>query len=363
MRQIASQLDGRLRGQLIILVLMAAIPTALSAQEIPKFPLKPGPLELGGPENSWRFIHSVGEMSALWGYESGVLESWVYPLKLLHNFQLDFLLEGYPRVYKGSEILRAVHVQPQMVQLEYSAEQFTVVETLFTPRDQPGSVILLDVKAPGPLKVFVHFQPDLNLMWPGGIGGQSAAWNDTKKWVELSEPTKRFSALVGSPLAVSSTAVGYRSYLSDEHPEEIIELQVSPQEAEHFYVPILIAGGIQGRFDAASTYQHLLDDLPQMYAESVRHYEELDAQGTYFQTPVRDVNESLRWSRVSSINSRCAILIWDACLGLWIFGDGHAAHVCVVFRRAGDHGSRLPRIWRGRGLAAGVSFPSKVPAC
>jgi glycogen debranching enzyme len=278
--------------------MLMVIPTLLPAQGIPRFELRRGSLELGGPANSWRFIHAVGEKSGLWGFENGDLESWVYPLKIFHDFRLEFLMGSYPRIWKSPETLRSVRVLPQMVQLEYSAEQFTVVETLFTPRDQPGSVILLDIKAPAALKVFVHFQPDLNLMWPGGIGGQSAAWDDTKKWVELSEPTNRYLALVGSPFARSSTAVRYHAYLPNEYPDEIIELDVSPQEAARFYVPIVIAGGLKGKFDAASTYE-LLHDLPQMYAESLEHYEALDTEGTYFQTPDREVNEALRWSRVS----------------------------------------------------------------
>jgi hypothetical protein len=185
------------------------------------------------------------------------------------------------------------------VQLRYSAEQFSVNEILFTPRQKPGFAILLDVQTPATLRVFVRFKPDLNIMWPGGIGGQTCSWDAENKWIKLAEPTDRFSALVGSPLAMAATAVGCHSYLTNEHPDEVIELQVNPEEAKHSYIPIVVTAGIKGIYDPSATYQAILHSLPDLYAQSLRHYTELDAQGTQIQTPEPRVNEALRWSRIS----------------------------------------------------------------
>ena len=286
-------------SRLAVLLFLASAPGSLAAQGVPKFSLTEGALKLSGPATPSRFINAVGEKAGLWGFENGKLEGWVYPLKIFHDFQLDFRLEGNPRVYRGSEIVRSVRAFPHMVQLQYSAEQFTVTETLFVPREEPGFAILLDVKAPAAMSVDVHFQPDLNLMWPGGIGGQSCEWNENKKWVAIAEPTNRFSALIGSPLATSSTAVGYHSYLSTEHPDEVIELHVNPEQAKGAYLPIVVAGGIAGKYDAAATYQKILDGLPQFFTQSLRHYADLDVQGTQFLTPDPEVNAALRWSRIS----------------------------------------------------------------
>lgn len=278
---------------------MATCPWGGFAQGIPKFELASGPLELAGASNPWRFVNAVGERSGMWGFENGTLEGWVYPLKIFHDFRLAFELEGYPRIYSGAEIARSVRVFPHMVQIQYSAEQFSVNEILFTPRQKPGFAVLLDVHAPAPLRVFVKFKPDLNLMWPGGIGGQTSEWNPENKWISLSEPTGRFTAIVGSPLAAGATAVGYHAYLTNEHPDEVIELQVSPSEARSSYIPIVAAGGIKGTYDASAAYQEILHNLPELYAQSFRHYADLDAQGTQFQTPDPLVNQALRWSRVS----------------------------------------------------------------
>jgi hypothetical protein len=282
-----------------LLAMNVMLPSGICAQGIPKFELGAGPLELTGPANPWRFVNAVGEESGLWGFENGKLEGWVYPLKIFHDFQLAFELEGYPRIYAGADIARSIRVFPHMVQLQYSAEEFSVNEILFTPRQEPGFAILLDVQTPAPLRVFVRFKPDLNIMWPGGIGGQACAWDAENKWIELAEPTQRFSALVGSPLATAATAVGYHSYLTNEDPNELIELQVNPEEAKHSYIPIVVTAGIKGIYDPSATYQAILHNLPDLYAQSLRHYTELDAQGTQLQTPEPRVNEALRWSRIS----------------------------------------------------------------
>lgn len=287
----------RAAGGLLLagLVALGAGPSARAA----KFKLTPGPLELSGITSPWRFVNATGEESGLWGFENGQLEGWVYPLKIFHDFHLAFQLEGLPRIYSGRDLLTSVRVFPQMVQLQYSAEMFTVNETLFTPRRQPGFVILLDVKAPRAMRIFVRFKPDLNLMWPAGLGGQTYTWDAKNRWVELAEPTNRFSALIGSPFAVSSTAVGYHPYLGNEHPDEVIELHVSRSDAKRFYIPIVTTGGIQEIYDAPATYRKLLNELPQLYARSLEHYESIDRDGPQFVTPDPAINESLRWSRVA----------------------------------------------------------------
>lgn len=298
----AAALRRALRYLIVVAIFVGFGEMAVAAKPpagIPKFELTPGPLELSERASPRRFINAVGEKSGLWGFEAGQLEGWVYPLKIFHDFQLDFQLEGLPRIYSGRELLTSVRVFPQMVQLQYSAEKFTVNEILFAPRSTPGFAILLDVDAPRAMRISVRFKPDLNLMWPGGLGGQTYTWNEQNRWVELAEPTNQFSALIGSPFAQGSTAVGYHAYLSNENPFEVLELNFTPEEAKQNYIPILVAAGIQGIYDAQATYNDLLNQLPLLYRRSLRHYEELDRQGPQFVTSDPNVDQSLRWSRVA----------------------------------------------------------------
>jgi hypothetical protein len=298
----AEHADGRVwrfSVRCILTLVSLVFPAILCSQGIPRFDRPVGPLELEGPAESWRFVHSVGEKAGTWGFESGVLEGWVYPVKIFHDFSLAFQLEGQPTIYSGEQLVRAVRIRPHSVDLQYSAERFTVTETLFTPHGEAGFVILLEAKTTTPLRVYVRFRPDLNLMWPGSIGGQSIIWNQEKRWMEMSEPSGKFSALVGSPAAVGSTAVGYHSYLSNDQPYEQIELHLDTETTKQDYVPIIVAGGIRNEYQPSATYGRILKDLPELYAESAKHYVDLDARGPLVSTPDPLVNQAIRWSRVS----------------------------------------------------------------
>lgn len=283
----------------MLALMLLYISTVLWGQGISQFDKGAGLLELSGPAEPWRFVKAVGERAGLWGFESGVLEGWVYPLKVFHDFSLAFQIEGSPTIYPAEQLVRTVRVRPESVDLQYSAERFTVTETLFTPRHAAGFVILLAASSSAPLRVFVRFRPDLNLMWPGSVGGQTITWDAKKGWMELSEPSGNFSALVGSPAAIGSTAVGYHSYLSNNQPYEQIELHLDTKAAGQEYVPIIVAGGIRNLYQAAATYEHILGHLPELYAESAKHYADLDASGPQVVTPDPAVNSAMHWARVS----------------------------------------------------------------
>jgi hypothetical protein len=179
----------------------------------------------------WRFVHAVGEKGGLWGFESGRLEAWIYPLKIFRDFRLAFQLKGMPTIYSGEDIIRSVRVYPHMVQLQYVTGQFAVVETLFAPRHDPGLAFLLEIKAPAALRVFVRFKPELNLMWPGALPGRYWRWEPEKKACQVQESTARFSPLIGSPAAVVTTYLVYHFNVPDETPYETLELCGAPDQA------------------------------------------------------------------------------------------------------------------------------------
>ena len=81
----------------------------------------------------------------------------------------------------------------------YVGPDFVVREKLFVPLDAPGAIVSYEVDGARPVDIVVRFTPVLNLMWPGGIGGQEAAWNAAASGYLLSEPLHRYTALVSSP--------------------------------------------------------------------------------------------------------------------------------------------------------------------
>ena len=57
---------------------------------------------------------------------TAALEAWAYPLKLVDDFKLGFLLEGYPLEIDGPQIARWIDVRPEATTFTYSHAGFTV---------------------------------------------------------------------------------------------------------------------------------------------------------------------------------------------------------------------------------------------
>src|SRR5262252_9224077 len=94
-------------------------------------------LEITRPARPWEFLASVGRRAGLLGSESGRVEAWVYPLKILRDLQLTILTEG--REIPAETLVRTVVARPESTTLVYSGDTFTVQETFFVPVDQPGA--------------------------------------------------------------------------------------------------------------------------------------------------------------------------------------------------------------------------------
>lgn len=69
--------------------------------------------------------------------------------------------------------------------------------------DKPGAVIRYEVEGAAKIDVAVHFQPVMNLMWPGAVGGQYTRWDKDVPGYLISEPEHDFSAAIGSPDTIS----------------------------------------------------------------------------------------------------------------------------------------------------------------
>jgi hypothetical protein len=131
------------------------------------------------------------------GYPETGLEVWAYPFQILSNYQIGFLPQGATTASDGRRFLRRIIYQPEAITRIYIGSDYIVRETLFTPLDEPGAILRYEVEGK-PVDIQIHFTPVLNLMWPGAIGGQFAAWNSDLPGYVLSEPTQQFSASIAS---------------------------------------------------------------------------------------------------------------------------------------------------------------------
>src|SRR3982074_2975428 len=160
---------------------------------------RPRSLELLRPVRPWEFLCAVGTRAGLLGNESGRMEAWVYPLKLLRDFRLQFHTEG--RVLPAESLARTLITRPESSTIVYSSDTFSVRETIFVPVNEPGAIISLEVETEFPLEIEARFLRDFQLEWPGGLGGTYSFWDKDQRAFVLGEETKKFVALVGSPTA------------------------------------------------------------------------------------------------------------------------------------------------------------------
>jgi hypothetical protein len=156
-------------GLPFILHLCLAAPAQAQTISPPKFALRKSGLELERRTQAGSFYDVVGHRSAAFGYEHRALEAWVYPLKILDDFELSFRVEGYPLEFRGADTLVRTSVRPEATVFTYSHAAFTVRQVVFAPVDEPGLVMLLDVDSVLPLTVTVSFRPRLRLAWPAGL--------------------------------------------------------------------------------------------------------------------------------------------------------------------------------------------------
>ena len=247
-----------------VLLALAPLARAENAPVVPRFALPASGLELRAAADHGRFLDVVGRRSALFAYEGHPAEVWVYPLKLVDDFALAFRLKDYPVEIQGQDVLARIEVRPEATTLVYAHAAFTVREILFAPLDEPGIVALLDVDSALPMTVLASFRPRLRLMWPAGLMTPNLGWDEASHTYVLSEESKRFVGVLGSPGARDLSVMPYQ-----EEPKDLpirFEIETSPEDTRAGFVPIVFAGSVKGREDAQAAYRRILASLPELYA-------------------------------------------------------------------------------------------------
>ncbi len=128
---------------------------------------------------------------------------WAYPLQVLSGYTLAFHTPARVAPLDGRALLRRVESTPTEVTRTYVGPDFTVRERLFAPLNAPAALVSYEVEGRPDVRIEVRFQPSLDLMWPGGIGGQEAGWDAVRSGYLLREPVHGFSALVRSAETVA----------------------------------------------------------------------------------------------------------------------------------------------------------------
>jgi glycogen debranching enzyme len=251
------------------------------------------PLELSRAVRPWEFLPIVGTRAALFGNEAGRMEAWVYPLKLLREFHLQFLTDE--RVVPAETLVRTIAVRPESSTIVYSGDTFTVRETLFVPVKKPGAIISLDVETEKPLEVEAAFTRDFQLEWPAAIGGTYMSWDPTLRAFAMGEETKRFAGFIGSSTATEAQQEYQTNYSDARLSSFRLGLVRKGRESR----VIVIAGSTSGRADAEAAYRRLSSSYDQLLQESGEYYEKYLRETVSVSLPDVQLQQAYDWSRIS----------------------------------------------------------------
>ena len=242
---------------------------------------------------SARFISAHGHRAAVLGYSQDGLEFWVYPFQIVSSYKVSFHPQGSATAIDGQNLLRRIIYGPEAVTRIYAGPDFIVREHIFVPIDEPGAIIRYEVESRQPIDIDIHFVPVLNLMWPGGIGGQGTFWRAADSAYVLAEETRRFSGSIGSPDIVAH----------DETPNQNRQLTrdgglaFTIRAGGDHPARVFITGGPQQTASAiAKQFQQSETSLEKVAAD---HYTALLNNMLQIETPDEAVNRALAWSEIA----------------------------------------------------------------
>lgn len=268
--------------------------------QLSRFKIEATDIRLDRPAQPFTYLDKVGRRFAVLGFEDGSFEAWAYPLKILRRFEFSFLTGASTVPIEGRDIVRFVSVDPAVTTLTFTGQSFTVRAHCITSITDAGAVIFLEVDADGPLTIVASFLPVLQPMWPAGIGGQYAYWDQDVKAYLISEPTGKNHGYVGSPagVGISYTPAHMLSETSSQFKIEIPD----PKSVAGAFIPVILAGGEGKREAVRAVYKKLAADPEACYREAVRHYRTLRESTLQVRTPEPQLDLAFEWAKIALDN-------------------------------------------------------------
>jgi glycogen debranching enzyme len=252
-----------------------------------------GELELSRADRPWEFLDATGSRAALLGSESGHIDAWVYPLKILRNFHLLFHAEGH--TLSADSLARTVIVRPESTTIVYAADTFTVRETLLVPVDRPGAVIYLDIHSAEPMEVEAAFERDFQLEWPAVLADSGSEWSPTLHAFTFACERPEFAAMVGSPTAAVNETELSSNYGASSGSS--FRLGISRPGEDHKL--IVLAASVEGSKKLESVYEDLINHAGEFETEAAAHYKQALSRTVELDIPDAQLQQAYDWARVN----------------------------------------------------------------
>ncbi len=288
-----------LRSLAVLLVLIGASSTAIAADDVAAASSRSEsdlPVWSTTQARKDRYVAAHGLRAFAGGYSEDGLEFWTFPLQIASGYTLDFIQPGAEPV-PGITLLSSVEVDPLGVTRIYTGPDFQVRERIATQAREPGVWVQFQIlEGSGDLRIRANFRPSLNLMWPAAVGGQEIAWDEGAKGFLLSEPGKRFKALVSSPQASDHTQPDNDRRDSEFGRPVFLQLEPYPCVVGHC-ASLIFAGQSEKNEDIHATTAALLRSAGIADEEGAKRFD--FSQRMKITTPDADTNRALRWAQIA----------------------------------------------------------------
>lgn len=251
-----------------------------------------GDLQISRPVRAWEFVDATGPRAGLLGAEDGTLEAYVYPLKILGGLKLRF--SAGAQAIPGASIARRITSRPGSYTISYAGDDFQADETLIVPVDEPGAVILLDVRTHNPLRIDVEFARDFQLMWPASIGTGYAAWDGGIKAFRFGADGQPYAAVFGSPDAALVSAEYATNYSAAKHA--VFTLGEIKGRARRV---LAVAASMKSPDEALAAWRRLIARSGRVVEETERYYDHYLANTIQVSLPDPQLQQAYDWSRIS----------------------------------------------------------------
>lgn len=259
---------------------LAQTPADSALSGVPRFKLEYSGLSASGTARAGAFLADIGSRAALMGEETGVVDVWSWPEKLVGDLRLAFKTPGRNDAIEASTVAKTASARPEAATVVYDHPTFTVRQHFFVPLDEPAAIILLEVESVQPLEIQVRMHADFLLTWVA----------DQRRFLIARDKAQPYHALIGSPFATSGTS----RVSPGDTPAELV-LRVEPAIAQTHFIPIIIAAGDS----APATYQRLANNVPMYWTQKVAHYKRLQDELLSFETPEKRIDQAFEWSKIN----------------------------------------------------------------
>ncbi len=319
------------RGRSLLLILAFGCGPAWCASSlgqdltpIPAFPLVQSPLALVQPAVPQMPLTVVGPRGALLGQQNGVIESWIFPVKLFTNFRISAKLKDYAVPIDVNRLAAVVDVQPDRTTITYSHAAFTIRQIMFTPREAAngtGAVVVFQIDSVRPLKLIFSLTPEVKRAWPApNYGPPSPEWvpsKDDSGFYILHTDSPDLAAGLAIPGAHPGILAPYQER-PHSYPLQFI-LDYDPQRDRDSYFPLLMTVGntaATATKSALTAALHALDgNVAQLYRDTASYHSRFFDHRVTIETPDSRLDLAYRWALIAMDDDRVR-LYTDGEMGL-----------------------------------------------